>query len=74
MKNSAIGAYLDPALARANLALSQQLNAARRAAKALEQRQREQIAADKAQLMRLGWNEEAANDMAKAKARMEAEQ
>ena len=68
MNTREIGAYLNPELARANLALSQRLNAERKARRAREQR----IDADKAQLMRLGRNEEAARDMAETKARMEA--
>lgn len=60
-------AYLAPELARANLALSRQLNEARRAAR----RRAEQIKADAAQLVRLGWSADAAQDMAETKARME---
>lgn len=63
--------YLDPRLARENLTASRLLNMARRVRAQRQQRRAEQIKRDTAQLVRLGWDADAAQEMAKAKARME---
>lgn len=64
--------YLEPRLARENLQASRLLNELRRINTAAARRRAEQIKADAAQLVRLGWKPDAAQDMAETKARMEA--
>lgn len=61
---SAIPFYLDPRLARENLIASRLLNAARRAAKLQEQRRKQLREQAFGQLLRVGWSEEAAAEMA----------
>lgn len=62
-----MNAYLDPRLARENLIASRLLNAARRIRRETEARQVREFNAAAAQCMRLGWDEQAARELAHLK-------
>lgn len=63
---SALPFYLEPRLARENLIASRMLNAARRMAKRREQRIKQLREQAFGQLLRVGWSEEAAAEMAES--------